>query len=152
MSLSTLRLVILALIFAWAQVCCCQAGAVLGVIQGAGGGIVGGGGETPSTICCSACPSGGTEPPRPGLPCHDHGDCGGCMPRSGSMPEGPAELAADLMGELAPAPATQWAEPMSILWGGWWGGQPGALGIREMAEPRCLACTALLRLHCALVV
>lgn len=142
MNLPKLQLLMLAVVFAWAQVCCCQAWAVLDLAAGAANS----GSAVEGSSCCGGCivPNGAGvagNPAEPEAPCHDEGDCADCLPRLGWVPEGPTEIALDPLGVAAPA--VHFADPPALMtqW------RPDARGRDEFFEP-----PTLVRMHCALIV
>lgn len=150
MNFSTLRLMLLAVVFAWAQVCCCQAWAMVGIASAqVMPAIV----QSPS--CCTGCPApmGITEAetePGESKPIHNHGDCAGCVPRLGWMPEGPSEIASDLIGVLAPM--VQFAELPVLAAQVVGAGARGSGGRPPGERSEFLEAPTLVRMHCALMV
>jgi hypothetical protein len=153
MNLDALKLAVLALIFAWSQVCCCQAWAFMAAAQGAvvqhaplsapaamrccGGDVQESAGQ--STTCETS-----TYPQHP--PCNDHNTCAGCVPRLGWVPEGPDMVAPDLIGSALPPAIFLEAPPLQEQSPAHRSGRSHS----DRSQP-ALAPT-LLRLHCALLV
>jgi hypothetical protein len=150
MNFANLKLAILALIFAWSQVCCCQAWAFMAAAQGAV--VQNAPLSAPAAVRCC----GGDAPELPGSatcetsrhpqhpPCQDHNTCAGCVPRLGWVPEGPDMLAPDLIG--AALPPALFIETAPLL-----GRSTVAAAGQYDPSPPSPAPT-LLRLHCALLV
>jgi hypothetical protein len=132
--MNTLRLILIISAFAWAQICCCPAQALVDAVRGT------------TTVAglqqdCGVERSCGCPEDVPVLPCDDHESCAACQPRLAWVPDtsltGHAEP-----GEGMPA-HVGFTEPLPLtdVW------RPLAAAGRTFLDP-----PTLVRLHCALVI
>lgn len=149
MNFSALRLFLLASILVVGQVCCCQAWLVLGIITAKAE-------SAPVVVktagCCGTArhaqktaDSPAPEAPAAPVPCDNHDDCGGCLPRLGWLPQPPAAPPLDTLGDDLPQVIFADPVPLDV--------QAHLAGCLACANGCCSPpVLTLLSLHCALNV